>query len=232
VSTSGRAAAIFDFDHTLAHLGHHVDWDAARADLLPIYERAGVSSALLASMPGAISLYRDVARTRPLPPDRLREVQAEASSVLERHEAAAIPRTTLLPEALECVRLLVEAGVAIGIVSSNAVRVVHSVLEQGAMVHLFEVIIGRDEVTELKPSAEGIRLCSDQLGVMPSRAMYVGDMGSDMAAAQAAGAIPVGVTGGEASRDELIAAGAVVVLDSLAELASERSRAWADLLVH
>ncbi len=48
-------------------------------------------------------------------------------------------------------------------------------------------------------------------------AVYVGDTPADMAAGRAGGAIPVGVPTGSFSPAELVAAGAQLVLDSLAE---------------
>jgi len=56
--------------------------------------------------------------------------------------------------------------------------------------------------------------------------VYVGDHVGDMRGAQAAGAVAVGVVSGPCSRDELVEAGAEVVLDSLTEFPAWL-RAWA-----
>jgi HAD superfamily hydrolase (TIGR01509 family) len=210
-------AVLFDFDHTLAHLGDCVDWEAARAEALPLYRAAGVPDASLQATPGIINLYASVARAGLLEARTLAAVQADVSRLIGRYEAAAIEAMPVIPGALECLRALA-ATMPLGLVTSNATAVVTAILEHAGVADLLAVVTGRDEVVELKPSPEGIRLACVGLGVDPARAAYVGDMPADIEAAVRAGALPVGVLTGLGTREALAEAGAALILDSVEDV--------------
>ncbi len=54
----------------------------------------------------------------------------------------------------------------------------------------FDVLVFDDDVAEPKPDPEGLRIALDRLGAEPSQAVYLGDSGSDIEAAAAAGMRP------------------------------------------
>jgi HAD superfamily hydrolase (TIGR01549 family) len=66
-----------------------------------------------------------------------------------------------------------------GIVSSNFHQTVLAVLEKYNMHNQFQIIIGRDDVQQLKPFPEGLLKCLDYFKTAPERCLYVGDMPSD-----------------------------------------------------
>ena len=212
-------AVLLDFDCTLADLGDFVLWEDARRKLLPLYQSRGVPRSFLEAHMGALSLYRDVAAAQLLPEVHLREVQQQASHLLDAFEAEAAPRTTLLPMAREFVARLPRLRLRSGIVTSNAADVVLGVLERQGVETVFGAIVGRGDVLRLKPSPEGLFRCCEQLGVAPERCIYVGDSASDMEAARAAGMRGFGVRGGMSSEAELASAGAETVADDLVTLA-------------
>ena len=55
----------------------------------------------------------------------------------------------------------------------------------------FDVVILDDDVAQPKPDPEGIRAALAILGVAPRHAVYIGDTGSDLEAAHAAGVAPI-----------------------------------------
>ena len=136
-----------------------------------------------------------------------------------------------IPAATGVVRSLRILGLQTSIVSSNSARVVTAILGREELLSPFHQMVGRDEtVPLLKPSPSGILAACEALSVAPDRCVYVGDSASDMIAALAAGARPVGVAGGMSSREELARAGAVGVLAEVGSLldlvgvGDERSR--------
>lgn len=82
----------------------------------------------------------------------------------------------------------------------------------------FKAIIGGDSLSERKPSPvpllEAARLC----GVRPTECLMIGDTKVDMDAGRAAGMATCGFVGGFRGRDELVAAGADVLIETFAEL--------------
>lgn len=81
----------------------------------------------------------------------------------------------------------------------------------------FEVIVAMREGFRPKPAPDMMLEALWQLGCPASDAITIGDMITDAQAAQAAGLPFVGITHGFASREELVAAGADYIIDSLAE---------------
>lgn len=88
-------------------------------------------------------------------------------------------------------------------------------------------IVDGSHVEHAKPEPDLLLLGAQELGVEPTRCWYVGDSTWDVAAAIAAGMIPIAVTVGSAVSAEVLAgAGAVsviVTLDALVELVEASS---------
>lgn len=82
----------------------------------------------------------------------------------------------------------------------------------------FSYVVGADSVTKHKPDAEPVLQTLRELGVVASEVMVVGDMPVDILMARNAGARNVGVTWGNASREELEAACADYIIDSIEQL--------------
>lgn len=80
--------------------------------------------------------------------------------------------------------------------------------------------LARGECAEIprKPDPRGLRHMMAQLGVQPEQTAYVGDSGTDMQVALAAGAVPIGVAWGYRPAAELEAAGAARIIDTPASL--------------
>ncbi len=84
----------------------------------------------------------------------------------------------------ELIKSLKEKGYTIGVVSNALKEMVEYKLEKYGLLNHVDIIIGRDEVKEPKPSPEGIKLCLRKLNLNPSQAIYVGDMESDIKASK------------------------------------------------
>ena len=85
---------------------------------------------------------------------------------------------------------------------------------------VFDMVRGECAEIPRKPDPTGLLYMADELGVKPSDVAYVGDSGSDMTVALAAGACPIGVSWGYRSVDVLRAAGAARIIDHPHQLVS------------
>src|SRR4029453_8528470 len=80
-------------------------------------------------------------------------------------------------------------------------------------------IVDGSHVEHAKPEPDLLLLGAREVAVAPARCWYVGDSTWDVAAAIAAGMIPIGVTAGAAvSADVLAGAGAAAVVGELGAL--------------
>lgn len=88
---------------------------------------------------------------------------------------------------------------------------------------MFDTVRGEGPDTPRKPDPAGLLRMMSELGVEPCRTAYVGDSGTDMTVALRAGAVPVGVTWGYRSVDDLRENGAEFLLDDPVQLGSPSS---------
>ncbi|HNZ69312.1 MAG: HAD family hydrolase [Bacteroidota bacterium] len=101
----------------------------------------------------------------------------------------------------------------LGLVTTNSTADTVHFLEEKGIRFFFDVVVTRTSVKRLKPHPEPLLYAVAQLGVLPGRCIMVGDTTPDMKAAVAAGVIPVGVLCGFGTREELLKAGALEVLE-------------------
>ena len=83
---------------------------------------------------------------------------------------------------------------------------------------LFTAVFGQRDGVPVKPDPAIVNDILKIAGVLPEEAVYVGDSGVDMQTAANSGIISVGVTWGFRPREELEAAGAVIIADTATEI--------------
>ncbi|MCS7221403.1 MAG: AI-2E family transporter [Anaerolineae bacterium] len=120
-----------------------------------------------------------------------------------------------VPGAVETIRHL-RTRYRLGIVTTRRLADVKQFLRQEGLEECFEVIVARDTYPLLKPHPGPVLHAAQMLGVKAERCALVGDTMMDIAAAQAAGAVSIGVLSGFGQRDDL--AQADLVVDSVFDL--------------
>jgi HAD superfamily hydrolase (TIGR01509 family) len=209
------AAIIFDLDGTLVDtVGARIDaWAAVFAEYgIP------VSRQQLAPMIGMdgrrLAVEVTAAADTTLDETGAEEIDRRAGEAFEERNRA--PR--LLPGAREALARLDAAAVPWAIATSSRAQQVASSVAALELVTSPRIIHG-STVAHAKPAPDLLLLAARQLGVDPERCWYVGDSTWDMRAAVAAEMRAIGVTAGASvAADELRAAGAAIVLETLDEL--------------
>lgn len=110
-------------------------------------------------------------------------------------------------------RTLHRHHVQIGIVSTIDAETIRGRLGQHGAASLFSVIVG-DAFDKITALTEALR----QIAVPAQAGLYVSDTAGDVAAARQVGLRAVGVRSGFGLPEELTAAGAEAVMDSIADL--------------
>lgn len=138
------------------------------------------------------------------------------------HELSAkvdelMPTVGLYPYVEDALVVLHNAGYRIGLVT--AAKTATDDVKRLGIGEYFDVIVSGKDITKHKPDPEGINLALETLGIVANEAIYVGDMMTDMYAAQAAKLRAcVGVTFGMANHRELETAGADYIINELIAL--------------
>ncbi|MCB0078551.1 MAG: HAD family hydrolase [Anaerolineales bacterium] len=107
---------------------------------------------------------------------------------------------------------------ALGVLTNRARREAYGFLDDNGLRDYFSAVTTRQDIWRFKPHPEAVRRTARLLQIPPERVLMVGDMPVDMESGKRAGAQALGVLTGFATAAELRAAGADVVLDSVAEM--------------
>lgn len=213
---------VFDVDGTLvdsqnAIVGalHH----AFAAHALDVPERNRLLAIVGLSLPTAIE------RLIPDQPAGLISSVSDAyKSGFAENRTARRHEEPLFPGAIETIRALAaRADVRLGLATGKSRRGVDMLLEREGLRDVFATIQTADNAPS-KPHPAMLEQAMVATGIGPAATVMIGDTSFDMAMAVSAGAGAIGVAWGYHPVDELIAAGAHVVVDSFGQLRAEIDR--------
>ncbi|HUZ17653.1 MAG TPA: HAD-IA family hydrolase [Spirochaetia bacterium] len=161
-------AVLFDFDSTLTKPGH-LDFSVIRAAI---------------GCPAESSILTYI--------DGIKEptAKAKAWAILDELEIDAARKSEEDPDAARVVAFCRKRGLRLGIVTRNSRR---SIMESfTAFTRLsaedFDVIVTRDDPVAAKPDPASVQFACERIGVVPARAIVVGDYIYDIEAGRSAGA--------------------------------------------
>jgi phosphoglycolate phosphatase len=206
-------AVLFDFDFTLADSSAGVVECFAHG-----FARVGLPPADPLHVRGTIGLTLDEAL------DRLHGVRDEAivrgfiDAFRERADRVMVTHTRWLDRAVESVAACRDAGFATAICSTKRRNHVEGVLVRDRLTHLFDAVIGSDDVAAAKPAPDALHAALTRIGVAREHALYVGDHPVDAQAAAHAGVRFVAVLTGPSQLAEFEAHPVERFLASIAEV--------------
>lgn len=134
----------------------------------------------------------------------------------ECYAAAPIVQTALYAGLAPVLDRFAAAGVRLAVLTNKPHSLARAICDRVLARWPFSPIVGARDGVPLKPDPTSALAIARELGVPPDACALVGDAGSDIATARAAGMRPVAVTWGFRPRDEL--AGAALVVDAPSEL--------------
>ncbi len=120
----------------------------------------------------------------------------------EHYRKISCAKTVLLDEAREAVELASRHAV-LGVVTTKTAKYSIELLEHMGLMHYFDVLIGREDVTHPKPDPEPIHKALSRLPCVTTDIWMIGDTQMDMLAAKAAKIDCVGLTCGYGSFESL-----------------------------
>lgn len=141
--------------------------------------------------------------------------------LFEENRKFLVPQ--LFPGVADTLRCLKARGLTMAIASSRSSKSLNEFLSEMGVESCFSLVIGADNVTKAKPNPEPVLKVLSAFGISADETLVVGDMGVDIQMGKAAGAKTCGVTWGNGSREDLLAAGADFIIDSMSELYKKTS---------
>lgn len=118
------------------------------------------------------------------------------------------------PTGARLFELASELGIPIAVVSNNSTLSVHAFLDRVGWLNQVDVLACRtpETVDLIKPSPHLLRIAADALRLPIEETVFVGDSVSDVVASEAAGCPVLGLAKDSRRREELLDAGAAVVV--------------------
>jgi phosphoglycolate phosphatase len=187
------AAAIFDFEGTLVDF----QWQLgpAEAELRRAFAGLGFASGEFAR--GNYASMWNTAADLLAQQGRMAELRQALCPIYDSWDFDALTRWAPRPGAAELLRGLAAGGSRAGMVSNVGRRALTDALSRFDFARWLSPVVSRDEVTWMKPRAEGILRVLSDWQVAPGDALFVGDSRADVFGARAAGMPVVIIRGGE-----------------------------------
>ena len=120
----------------------------------------------------------------------------------ECYRKISTQKTSLLKSAREAV-LLANKFASLGIVTTKTGKYSQVLMEHFELMDYFEVLIGREHVTNPKPDAEPILKALESFEINTGEIWMIGDTKMDLISAKAAGVRSIGVLSGYDTKDVL-----------------------------
>ncbi len=167
---------IFDFDDTLLHL--NVRWPLVREEVVALARRDGVK---VDPEQHLVPMGNLLARN----PERKKAIDR----IYRKHELNCMESRdyTPFPQMLRLVRELKSKGKKLAIASGNHTDSITMILDQLGQGRTFDIVCGRDVVSNNKPDPDQLLLIMEQLGARKEGTIFIGDSPNDELAAKSAG---------------------------------------------
>lgn len=212
-------AVVFDLDGTLSTF--NLDYKTMRSQVKNKLEEIGVPNSLLSVSDSVFEMLRKTekwAKKSSKSKVFIDKTKTEALGIAEKYELEAALNTQLLPGVSETLTALKDAHLKIGLCTINSERSVKCILERFKLEGLFDVIITRNHVTNVKPHPEHVEAALKALCVNVEEVAVVGDSSVDMKSASQQRTIAIGVTTGISKTEQLVDGGANYVITSIRDL--------------
>lgn len=209
------AVYLFDFDYTLADSSRGIVM--CYQNVLRRHGFANVSDMAVKRTIGKTLVDSFAELTGETSPDVLsawrKEYVAEADLYMNAN-------TRLFSEVPAVLASLKAGGARVGIVSTKFRYRIDGVLDRDLPAGTVDFIVGGEDVTEPKPSPQGVMMAIEKLGCSRDDVLYVGDSEVDALTAQRAGVDFCGVTHGVTTAVQLSVFPHVAILANLDGLCS------------
>ncbi len=214
-------AIIFDLDGTITSF--NVDYKTVRTEVKSLFVANGLPSSILSSNESIFDMFKKVEiflRNNGESEKKMEELRSKALKIAEKHEYEAAKITSLLPGAPEALKSAKNMNLKVGLCTINSEKATCYILKRFKIADLFDVVITREKVKQVKPNPEHLQVTLNALEVKSGEAIFVGDGSRDMLCARELKVLAVGLATGISTSKELTASGANYLITSITDLSS------------
>ena len=207
-------AAIFDFEGTLVDFQWQLE--PAEDELRGAFAELGFGGEAFTS--GNYASMWNAAADQLAPQGRMAELRRALCPIYDRWDLEALTRWAPRPGAAELLCRLVTEGLRVGMVSNVGRKALARALNRFEFARWLSPVVSRDEVTHMKPDAEGILWVLSDWQIAPGDALFIGDSRADVSGARAAGMAVAIIRGGECEESDFAGAPPDHMISQLSDL--------------
>jgi HAD superfamily hydrolase (TIGR01549 family) len=199
----------------------NLDYRALRAEIRGYLIKKGVPASVLSLNENIFDMLQKTEvyiKNTGKSPQGMERIRSEALSIAEKYELEAAMDTGLLPGAVQTLKTLRLMGLKIGLCTINSEKSASYILRRFKIADLFDVIVTRNMVNQVKPNPEHLEAVLKGLDVIPEESVVVGDSNSDIQCAKELEAIAVGLPTGVSTMRQLMSQGANYIVTSITDL--------------
>jgi phosphoglycolate phosphatase len=213
-TTSSIRAVIFDFDGTLAKL--NIDFPLMRQAVLDLIGSYAVPINGLSNLYILEMIKAAQALISERHPKKEESFLEQAVALITKIEIEAAKKGELIGGTRDMLAELKRRNIKAGVVTRNCQAAVTTVFPD--IFNYCDSVITREMTCNVKPHPEHLLVALQSLGVAPEWSSMVGDHPMDIKIGKHAGTLTIGVLTGYSTSDELIKAGADIIIDKAADL--------------
>ncbi|MEM3383633.1 MAG: HAD family hydrolase [Nitrososphaerales archaeon] len=209
-------AVIFDLDGTLVKFT--LDFVKARKEAIVEIKRKGIK---IDDLSEKLSIYSMLKMIKESTDEKtFSDLEKSLWAILEKIELKAANETEIQPDTIQTLTKIKKLGLKMAIVTNNGSKATSIVTKRFGLNNFFDVIITREDSSELKPDGGSIEKAMEILGINSNEAIYVGDGIIDILAAKKANVVSIAVPTGVSSIKNLIEAKPDYLINSLKDIIS------------
>jgi HAD superfamily hydrolase (TIGR01549 family) len=187
-------AIVWDLDGTL--INFKIDSLSARRVVIKLLKEKGVSREFFRTQLSTFDMInnsRDLLREMGKHQDEIREIITDVNNAVVEIEEKAALEASLISGIEEVLEFVEQIGIKQAIFTFNTFKNAKLSLEKAGIIHYFEIIAGRDNVTNLKPHPNHLNYICEALKIKPYEIIVIGDSSKDIEAALNIGAKSIGI---------------------------------------
>jgi len=185
-------AIIWDLDGTLIYF--NIDFLRARHEAIKILKKYGVPKPFLSvefSILDNVAKSRDYFNTQGFSEKKIEKIVNEVDSVITKVEHEAAQKAIMVNGINQVLEYAKAKKLKQAIFTFNTRKNAEISLKTVNLTQFFELIVGRDNVKNLKPHPEHLTYICNILKINPSEALVIGDSSRDIEAAINVGAYSI-----------------------------------------
>jgi HAD superfamily hydrolase (TIGR01549 family) len=192
VQRNSIKAIIWDLDGTLIYF--NIDFVKARRNAINILRKNGVPKHLLSlefSILDNVAKAREFFKTTDLSKQKVEEIIKEVDNNIIKVEFEAAKKAKMVNGIDQVLDYAKAKNLKQAIFTFNTTNNAEISLNTVKLRHYFEIIVGRDNINNLKPHPEHLTYICNHLKIKPSEVLVIGDSSRDIEAAINVGAYSI-----------------------------------------